>query len=204
MKELFENFKNTDQKIIASESSFNYSSSLYGHTTIKKGGLEMEVSYSLHFEEMSYTNCVSVMDWDIHDTSNTTFNGLPIDDLDALKLSLKSSGLKSIAESLVVKDLDIFKAVALEVSVDKTFKAIFGEDAILWDTLSEDEQEVFVLNRLIDMYDKLSVNTYNLKKYLVEVETEEDREDKAERIPTLKELKAILKEVKLKVKNATA
>ena len=150
MKELFESFKNTDQKVTALDSSFNYNVSLYGHTTIQKGGLEMEVSYNLHFGRMSYKNCVSIEEWDIVEIGNTSFNGLPIDDLDALKLSLKSSGLKSVANSLVIGDEDILKVASASVEKDKTFKDIFGEDAILWSALSEDEQEVFNIVFLIE------------------------------------------------------
>jgi hypothetical protein len=109
-----------------------------------------------------YETLVSLDDWDINETTDIKFNGVPIDSLDMLKQSMINSGLSTLASSLNIDNDDIAKQISIQIQGTNEFKTIFGDNAAMSNTLSEEEQNKIKLKFAIDNYDNKLLANYEL------------------------------------------
>lgn len=195
MNELFKSFNNGNKKVTSKDGSMSANITFHGSFTIEKGGLSQDISFYASVSGMQYKGYVALEDWEINDRMGASFNGLPIDSVCDLKSTLRSSGLSTVAESLDISEKEEERQLALQVSKDKIFKKVFGKDAILWCTLSEDERSIIQLSAQIEKgeesYDKLNASCYFLKRFVTI--DEDDNQVK----PTFEELIVIVDELKL-------
>jgi hypothetical protein len=63
--------------------------------------------------KMRYENCISLDDWEINDTSDISFGGMPIDNLNALRTTLNNSGLTTISNGLDISNDDYKREISI-------------------------------------------------------------------------------------------
>jgi hypothetical protein len=194
MKNLFESFGNSNTEVTSKDAAMNPNITFYGVFTIVKGGLSQELSFYAQVSMTQYKGYASFEDWEINDRSEASFNGIPIDSLYDLKSTLRSSGLKSIADSLDISSADERLQLASQISKDKTFNKVFGKATTMFELLTDDERLIIQLSFQIekgkDAYELLSPGCHFLKRY-VKVD-----EDGVKTKPTFEEIVVILDELK--------
>lgn len=188
MKDLFENLKNGSE-VTSSNFTADLSLNVRGDITINKGVYSETISFYCDVSTLIYEGFVNVENLDINDTLETSFNGIPIDNEHNFKEGLKNLGLTTVAQSLEIEYKDQVEQVAIQLSKNKRIKAVFGEDVIFWQTLSESEQDIVKLEYAIKNYKTLQAYANCISKYVVV-------EDGTKIKPELKVLKAALKEAR--------
>lgn len=188
MKDLFENLKNGSE-VTSSNFTADLSLNVRGDITINKGVYSETISFYCDVSTLIYEGFVNVENLDINDTLETSFNGIPIDNEYNFKEGLKNLGLTTVAQSLEIEYKDQVEQVAIQLSKNKRIKAVFGEDVIFWQTLSESEQDIVKLEYAIKNYKTLQAYANCISKYVVV-------EDGTKIKPELKVLKAALKEAR--------
>jgi hypothetical protein len=168
MNELFKNFKIGNQDITSKNFTGHASVNFGGEITIMKGGLEQEVSYIANTCAMNIKGYVTLEDWDIQEHLSNVFNGLPIDNLHKFKTTLKESGLTTLADSLNIPANEIAKQIGLQLMKNPLFKKVYGKNAVVYETLSKDEQQIAQLTHYLegDNFEKLSASAWILKEYV--------------------------------------
>ena len=168
MNELFKNFKMGNQDATSKNFTGNVSVNMHGEITMMKGGLEQEMSYTAHIYAMHINRYVTFDDWDIQEELSNVFNGLPIDDLNKFKTTLRESGLETLADSIFISSEDTTQQLALQIMKNAMFKKIFGKNAIMFESLSKDEQRIVQLTHFLegDNFEKLTANAWILKDYV--------------------------------------
>lgn len=168
MNELFKNFKMGNQNATSKNFTGNVSVNMHGEITMMKGGLEQEMSYTAHIYAMNINRYVTFDDWDIQEELSNVFNGLPIDDLNRFKTTLRESGLETLADSIFIPSEDTTQQLALQIMKNPMFKKIFGKNAIMFESLSEDQKQVVKLTHFLkgDNFEKLTTSSYILKDYV--------------------------------------
>lgn len=168
MNELFKNFKMGNQDVTSKDFTGHVRVNFCGDITIMKGGLEQEMAYTAYTYPMNIKGYVSFDDWDIQEQLSNSFNGLPIDDLYKFKKTLKESGLTTLADSLNVTDAETSKQIGLQLMNNPLFKKVYGKNAIMYETLSKDEQQILQLTNILkgDNFEKTTVHTYALRDYV--------------------------------------
>ena len=209
MKNLFEQFANGGGEVTSKGLSADFRLNLGGSTTITKGGLSYTLCFYAYLGETSIKNAMTIEDFDSSDSYDYSFNGIPVDNMQKLRDTLINSGLSSIANSLEVEWSDERRAVAKEIEKHKLFKKIYGKDAFVWESLTEDEQKLLKLQHFIDNYDTIDVSSFIIRDFV----TEEDKLDEEGKVitqgedkrpikvkvkPTLESLKELLNELKSK------
>ena len=193
MKNLFEQFANGGGEVTSEGLNADFRLNLAGSTTITKGGLSYTLCFYAYLGNMGIKNAVSIEDFDVSDSYDYSFSGVPVDNMNNLRDTLNSSGLSAIAKSLEVEWIDEKRAVAKEIEKEKLFKKIYGKDAFIWDALTEDEQKLLKLQHFIDNYDTIAVSSWIVRDFV----TEEDKLDEEGRVITQGEDK---RPIKVKVK----
>ena len=168
MNELFKNFKMGNQNATSKNFTGNVSVNMHGEITMMKGGLEQEMSYTAHIYAMNINRYVTFDDRDIQEELSNVFNGLPIDDLNTFKTTLRESGLETLADSIFIPSEDTTQQLALQIMKNPMFKKIFGKNAIMFESLSEDQKQVVKLTHFLkgDNFEKLTTSSYILKDYV--------------------------------------
>lgn len=200
MKILLEQLANGGGEVASEDFGGGFRVEINGSFIIKKGELSYKQYFYSQLSTMQYKNCVCSDESYLDGTDDYKLGGLVIDNLTNLKNSLKDSGLSTIANSLEISDEDVRKQMFIRIANSELFKKVFGEDALLWDILEEDEKDFIKLEYAIERYDDLNEYASCLSKYVkLEEEEQEDGTVKKKRIkPTLEELKNALVELKNK------
>lgn len=174
---------------------------LYGSVNISNGAFSKTIEYSTWIEDTMYGPKIkSLMDWDIQDYYDTKLGELPVDDVRQLRETLNGSGLSTLAKALDFDNRQIGIQIAKGIQESEDFKSIYGEDAIMWEALTDNNQEQYKLQYAIDNYDTINENYHGFNNI---IETEEYMDDegnvRTRRIkPTLAEVKKALKDLKKK------
>lgn len=179
MEKFLSNFANVNAEVKSSNAEISVSPEFYGTIDISKGLFKMTISFYARVYKSIYENCATIEDWEVTETSNVSFNGMPIDDIDKLIKTLEESGLKTLAEGLKIGDDDCIKAIREQIYNSKLFKSIYGKDAKLFKMLSDEEQARLQLKYAIDNYDKMTIGHYVMRNILTKDTTD---------MPTLEEL----------------
>ncbi len=167
MENFLLNFANTDTQVQSSNAKLNVSPEFYGTIDITKGLLSMTKNFYARLYKTRYPDIVSLDNWDINETTDVKFSGLPIDSIDALRKSLSDSGLSTLSSGLEITDKDVSIQICLQIQETDAFKTIFGKDAVIMDTLSDNEQNKIRLKFAIDNYDDKRLGNYELGLFSV-------------------------------------
>ena len=152
MENFLSKFANANTQVQSSNANLSVSAEFHGTIDISKGALKMSIGFYARLYKTKYENFVSLDDWDVHDTSNIEFDGIPVDNLVALKQSMTNSGLSTLAKGLEIDDNQIKKEIAIQIGQSKLFKTIYGKRAVMHDTLSDEEKKKVWLKYAIDNY----------------------------------------------------
>lgn len=208
MKNLFEQFANGGDEVTSKGLIIDLRANLCGHTKITKGELSYTIGFNTYLCEMTIKNAITIEDFDIMESIDHNFSGVPVDSIHKLKDTLNNSGLSSIAKSLQVEWKDEKLAVAKEISKDKLFKRIYGKGAFIWEALTDDERSICKLEHTIENYETIGLNHWYIRDFVTEkpmqdnegydVVNENDEPIMVKVKPTLDELKQLLNEFKNK------
>lgn len=182
MENFLSNFANTNTEVTSSNANISVSPEFFGTIDINKGGLKMKVSFYARLYKTSFENYISLDDWDINDTSDISFCGVPIDDLHALKTTMLNSGLRTVAEGLSIVEEDYSKEISIQIEKHDMFKFIFGKKARMFTSLSKEEKQKVKLKYVIDNYGQMSLGNTYVQEFLIT----DDEGNKT--IPTIEEL----------------
>jgi hypothetical protein len=187
MENFLSNFANTNTEVTSSNANLTVSPEFYGAIDITKGALTMKIHFFARVYKLKYDNCISLDDWDINDTSDISFGGMPIDNLSSLKTMLTNSGLTTVANGLDITNDDHKKEICIQLEQYKMFKDIFGKKARMFNLLSDQEKTNAKLKFAIDNYDKMTIGGSDIQDFLI------IDEDGNKALPTLEQLTNQLK-----------
>ena len=129
MKNFLSNFANPNAEVKSNNANLCVSPEFYGTIDIIKGALTMKIHFYARMYKTKYENYISLDDWDINDTTDISFSGVPIDNIVALKTMMTNSGLNSVAIGLEIDNEKIKEQICIQLEQSKTFKDIFGKNA---------------------------------------------------------------------------
>jgi hypothetical protein len=167
MENFLSNFENTNTEVKSSNANLSVSPEFYGTIDVSKGALTMKIHFYARVYKMRYENYISLDDWDINDTSDISFGGMPIDNLNALRTTLNNSGLTTISNGLDITDDDHKREICIQLEQYKMFKDIFGKKARLFPLLSKEEKTQAALKFAIDNYDKMTIGISDIQEFLI-------------------------------------
>jgi len=170
MENFLSNFANTNTEVKSSNANLSVSPEFYGVLDISKGALTMKINFYARVYKMKYDNCISLDDWDINDTTDISFGGMPIDNIVALKTTLTNSGLTTVAMGLDISNDDQKREICIQLEQYKMFKDIFGKKARMFHLLSKEEKTNAALKFAIDNYEKMTITTSDIQDFLVKDE----------------------------------
>lgn len=122
-----------------------------GKFIIEKGNFKQEFSYWAR----TYDKLVGFAKIDDYETEEGDANlgELPIDSLSKFTQSLHDSGLDTIANAIGFSDDEVRKAMYEHIQQHKIFKAVYGKKVILWDRLTQEEQQRETIAYVLANYD---------------------------------------------------
>ena len=167
MENFLSNFANTNTEVKSNNANLSVSPEFWGMIDITKGALTMKIHFFARVYKTRYDNCISLDDWDINDTTDISFGGMPIDSLSALKTMLTNSGLTTVANGLDISNDDQKREIGIQLEQYKMFKDIFGKKARMFHLLSKEEKTKVVLKYVIDNYDKMTIGNSEIQDFLV-------------------------------------
>jgi hypothetical protein len=186
MENFLSNFANVSKEVTSDNANVSIDPEFYGTIDITKGLLKMTIHFWAKLYKLQYENCVAINDWDINDVRNVSFGGLPVDDINKLKQTMRESGLGTVAEGLEISNEDNRKEIAKQIPQSKIFKLVYGDDVKMFELLSDEEVAKIRLKFAIDNYDKMKPTSHEIKD-IVKI-----NEHGYAIMPTLDELKAML------------
>lgn len=190
MENFLSNFANTNTEVKSNNANISISPEFHGTIDIIKGALTMKICFYARVYKTHYENCISLDDWDINDKSDISFGGMPIDNLDALKATMISSGLTTAANGLNINDDDYKKEICLQLEKNNMFKDIFGKKARMFHNLSDEEKNKVKLKYVIDNYGQMSIGHSDVRDFLI---TDDDGN---KIIPTINQLTELYNNLK--------
>lgn len=167
MENFLSNFANTNTEVKSSNANLSVSPEFWGTIDITKGALTMKINFYARAYKMKYDNCISLDDWDINETTDISFGGMPIDSLSALKTMLINSGLTTVAKGLDITNDDHKREICIQLEQYKMFKDIFGKKARLYHLLSEEEKTNAKLKFAIDNYNRMTIGSLDIQDFLI-------------------------------------
>jgi hypothetical protein len=123
---------------------------------------------------------------------------LKIDSISKLRTTLENSGLKTLSDSLDFSTEEIKKAIFSIVPNSTIVKNVFGENFILWESLTDNERKIIKVKDAIENYNDYFVNYPYKLKYLI---LKEDGKLDGETIPTIDQLNERLNDLLFNTKN---
>jgi len=133
------------------------STELTGKFTMKRGNFSIDLTYYARLYEKSLNDktkiVIAIDDWEIQDSTNAMLGDLPIDNVGSLHSQLQNSGLSTLANKIGFNSDEEKQALCEVIKNHKYFKVIFGKNAILWESLTKDEQKLMELKYVCENYE---------------------------------------------------
>ena len=122
-----------------------------GRFIIEKGNFKQEFSYWAR----TYDKLVGFAKVDDYETEDhkSSLGELPIDNISKFIQSLEDSGLNTLAKCVGFTHEEVKKAMYEHIQQHKIFKAVYGKKVVLWDKLTEEEQQREMIAYVIANYD---------------------------------------------------
>lgn len=182
MENFLSNFANENAEVTSSNAKLSATPEFYGTIDICKGALKMTITFYARVYRTRFENCISLDDWDINETSNISFGGMPINNLNLLITTMVNSGLITAAKGLDISNEDNKREICIQLEQFKMFKDVFGKKARMLDILSAEERTKVVLKYVIDNYDKMTIDNSDIQDFLV-IDEEDNKV-----LPTIEQL----------------
>jgi hypothetical protein len=195
MENLFNNLQEPTGDIKVSIEKEWLSLNLRGTIKLQKGNFSQSFTYWGNVSKINYnsSNYITISDYD-WDTHITMLGNLKIDSISKLRTTLENSGLKTLSDSLDFSTEEIKKAIFSIVPNSTIVKNVFGENFILWESLTDNERKIIKVKDAIENYNDYFVNTPYKLKYLI---LKEDGKLNGETIPTIDQLNERLNDLLL-------
>ena len=199
MENLFNNLQEPTGDIKVSTEKEWLTLNLGGTIVLQKGNFSQSFTYWGNVSKMNFNNTnyitMEECDWDTH---TTMLGNLKIDSISKLRTTLENSGLKTLSDSLDFSTEEIKKAIFSIVPNSTIVKNVFGENFILWESLTDNEKKVIRVKDAIENYNDYFVNNPYKLKYLI---LKEDGKEDGETIPTIDQLNERLNDLLFNTKN---
>ena len=157
MENILSGLKVLEGKIETKSKREGVSTELNGVFTMKRGNFSIDLEYDVRlYERVMSTEkqkIVAFDDWDIQDRTNAMLGDLPIDNVGSLRTQLANSGLSTLANKIGFDYEEENRVICEVIKNHKYFKLIFGNNAILWELLSKDEQKLMELKYVCENYE---------------------------------------------------
>lgn len=157
MENFLSKFANANTQVESSNANLSVSAEFHGSIDVSKGALKMNIQFFARLYKTRYYDFISIDDWEVQGTTDIEFDGVPVDDLSALKVSMRNSGLSTLAKGLEIEDNQIKKEIATQIGQSKLFKSIYGKTSMMFDTLSEEHKKKVYLRFAIDNYNNEAI-----------------------------------------------
>lgn len=122
-----------------------------GKFTMQRGNFIQEFSYWARTYD-KFSNFAHVDDYESEDR-DAKLGDLPIDNLNKFIQSLHDSGLDTLAKGVGFTSEEVRQAMYEHIQQHKTFKAVYGKRAELWNLLTQEEQQTEMLVYVAKNYD---------------------------------------------------
>lgn len=145
--------QNLDGEVKATNVSTYLQFEFGGNIKIERGAFSMVLSFYARFYETDNKGVIDIADWDVHDTSEFTLNGLPISDISKFKAKLNEWGLSGIVHKLEFSNDEQKRAIAIAMQGSQEVQKIFGKKFKVKVLLSEAELMLMDLQFVVENFD---------------------------------------------------
>ena len=123
-----------------------------GSVKIERGNFSMVLCFFARLSETKHKGIVSIDDWDVNDTQDFIFNGLPLDSVTNLKNQITQWGFSSMANKLDFTNEEQKRAICLSMLESDDLKKMYGKKFKVWELLSVDEQRLLDLQFVVENF----------------------------------------------------
>jgi hypothetical protein len=149
---VFESLKGLDGEVKATSRSTYTQIEFGGSVKIERGNFSMVICFYARVSESRHKGIVSIDDWDVNDTEDFIFNGLPLDSVTNLKNQITQWGFESMAKKLDFTNQEQKTAICMAMLESDDLKKMYGKKFKVWELLSVDEQRLLDLQFVVENY----------------------------------------------------
>jgi hypothetical protein len=149
---VFESLKGLEGEVKATSRSTYTQIEFGGSVKIERGNFSMVICFYARLSESKHKGIVSIDDWDVNDTEDFIFNGLPLDSVTNLKNQITQWGFESMAKKLDFTNEEQKTAICMAMLESDDLKKMYGKKFKVWDLLSVDEQRLLDLQFVVENY----------------------------------------------------
>jgi hypothetical protein len=149
---VFESLKGLEGEVKATSRSTYTQIEFGGSVKIERGNFSMVICFYARLSESRHKGIVSIDDWDVNDTEDFIFNGLPLDSVTNLKNQITQWGFESMAKKLDFTNQEQKTAICMAMLESDDLKKMYGKKFKVWDLLSVDEQRLLDLQFVVENY----------------------------------------------------
>jgi hypothetical protein len=187
MENLFNGLQEVNGEVKATSLKKGISCEFWGEFNLSRGSFSQKFNYYARLQRSALGGNYVVIEETETDASNkTSLGNIVIDDIESFKKTLINSGLQTLARSLNFTEEEKLKVVASEIIGNKLFKAIYGKNAILIESLSEIEKQKAYLKYCIENFENLDEHSSYLRRLGFSTKSEVSIEILKEKLDSLK------------------
>jgi hypothetical protein len=149
---VFESLKGLEGEVKATSRSTYTQIEFSGSVKIERGNFSMVICFFARLSETKHKGIVSIDDWDVNDTEDFIFNGLPLDSVTNLKNQIIQWGFESMAKKLDFTNQEQKTAICMAMLESDDLKKMYGENFKVWELLSVDEQRLLDLQFIVENF----------------------------------------------------
>lgn len=149
---VFESLKGLEGEVKATSRSTYTQIEFGGSVKIERGNFSMVICFYARLSETKHKGIVSIEDWDVNDTEDFIFNGLPLDSVTNLKSQITQWGFGSMAKKLDFTNEEQKRAICLSMLESDDLKKMYGKKFKVWELLSVDEQRLLDLQFVVENF----------------------------------------------------
>jgi hypothetical protein len=149
---VFESLKGLEGEVKATSRSTYTQIEFGGSVKIERGNFSMVLCFYARVSESKHKGIISIDDWDVSDTEDFNFNGLPLDSVTNLKNQITQWGFESMAKKLDFTNEEQKRAICLSMLESDDLKKMYGKKFKVWELLSVDEQKLLDLQLVVEKF----------------------------------------------------
>ena len=146
---VFESLKGLEGEVKATSRSTYTQIEFSGSVKIERGNFSMVICFYARVSETKHKGVISIDDWDVNDTEDFIFNGLPLDSVTNLKNQITQWGFESMAKKLDFTNEEQKRAICMAMLESDDLKKMYGKKFKVWELLSVDEQKLLDLQYVV-------------------------------------------------------
>ena len=186
---VFESLKGLEGEVNATSRSTYTQIEFGGSVKIERGNFSMVICFYARVSESKHKGIISIDDWDVNDTEDFIFNGLPLDSVTNLKNQISQWGFESMAKKLDFTNEEQKRAICMAMLESDDLKKMYGKKFKVWELLSVDEQKLLDLQLVVEKF--ASIGEYLKEQVAIHYKIGEQPKPK----PTLEEFELKLAEL---------